>query len=120
MIENESAWLVSEPKFMVPRQIRLTRRPLRPRWVNFIPPTIPVRRRSSPIGVAIIGECAHGRWSSRGRRKPSCCARWTSRRPSPAPGEIRVAIEACGVCRTDLHITEGDLPLHKKPVVPGP
>jgi propanol-preferring alcohol dehydrogenase len=39
--------------------------------------------------------------------------------PEPAPGEIRVAIEACGVCRTDLHITEGDLPLHKRPVVPG-
>jgi propanol-preferring alcohol dehydrogenase len=39
--------------------------------------------------------------------------------PEPGPGEIRVTIEACGVCRTDLHITEGDLPLHKKPVVPG-
>ena len=39
--------------------------------------------------------------------------------PEPGPGELRVAIEACGVCRTDLHITEGDLPLHKKPVVPG-
>jgi propanol-preferring alcohol dehydrogenase len=41
--------------------------------------------------------------------------------PLPEPGvhEIRVAIEACGVCRTDLHITEGDLPLHKRPVVPG-
>jgi propanol-preferring alcohol dehydrogenase len=39
--------------------------------------------------------------------------------PVPGPGEIRVAVEACGVCRTDLHITEGDLPLHKRPVVPG-
>jgi propanol-preferring alcohol dehydrogenase len=39
--------------------------------------------------------------------------------PEPGPGEIRVSIEACGVCRTDLHITEGDLPLHKSPVVPG-
>lgn len=39
--------------------------------------------------------------------------------PEPGPGELRVAVEACGVCRTDLHITEGDLPLHKTPVVPG-
>lgn len=39
--------------------------------------------------------------------------------PEPAEGQVRVSIEACGVCRTDLHITEGDLPLHKRPVVPG-
>jgi propanol-preferring alcohol dehydrogenase len=40
-------------------------------------------------------------------------------RPEPGDGEVRVTIEACGVCRTDLHITEGDLPLHRRPVVPG-
>ncbi len=40
-------------------------------------------------------------------------------KPEPGHGEIRVAVEACGVCRTDLHISEGDLPLHKRPVVPG-
>lgn len=39
--------------------------------------------------------------------------------PTPASGEIVVAVEACGVCRTDLHIAEGDLPLLKSPVVPG-
>jgi propanol-preferring alcohol dehydrogenase len=39
--------------------------------------------------------------------------------PEPGDGEVRVSVEACGVCRTDLHITEGDLPLHRKPVVPG-
>ncbi len=39
--------------------------------------------------------------------------------PEPGDGQVRVRIEACGVCRTDLHITEGDLPLHRKPVVPG-
>jgi propanol-preferring alcohol dehydrogenase len=39
--------------------------------------------------------------------------------PEPAASEVRVAIQACGVCRTDLHIAEGDLPLHKQPVVPG-
>jgi propanol-preferring alcohol dehydrogenase len=39
--------------------------------------------------------------------------------PHAGDGEVRVRIEACGVCRTDLHITEGDLPLHKCPIVPG-
>jgi len=39
--------------------------------------------------------------------------------PAPAPGEIRVKVSVCGVCRTDLHIVEGELPLPKLPVVPG-
>lgn len=39
--------------------------------------------------------------------------------PRPGPGEVLVAVEACGVCRTDLHVTEGDLPEHKPHVVPG-
>jgi len=41
----------------------------------------------------------------------------------PAPitgsGEVRLRVEACGICRTDLHIIEGDLPLPKLPLVPG-
>jgi len=39
--------------------------------------------------------------------------------PVPGPGEIRVAVAACGVCRTDLHVAEGDLPVHHAGVVPG-
>jgi propanol-preferring alcohol dehydrogenase len=39
--------------------------------------------------------------------------------PEPGPGEVRLAIRACGVCRTDLHTVEGDLALPKLPVVPG-
>ena len=39
--------------------------------------------------------------------------------PKPKSGEIRIAVRACGVCRTDLHTVEGDLPLHKLPLVPG-
>lgn len=41
--------------------------------------------------------------------------------PLPEPGdeEIRLRVRACGVCHTDLHTVEGDLPLPKLPVVPG-
>jgi propanol-preferring alcohol dehydrogenase len=39
--------------------------------------------------------------------------------PSPGPGEILVAVSACGVCRTDLHILDGELPFPGHPVVPG-
>jgi propanol-preferring alcohol dehydrogenase len=37
----------------------------------------------------------------------------------PGPGEIRVRILACGVCRTDLHVVDGELPGPKSPIVPG-
>ena len=33
--------------------------------------------------------------------------------------QVRVAVAACGVCRTDLHVAEGDLPVHRPDVVPG-
>jgi propanol-preferring alcohol dehydrogenase len=39
--------------------------------------------------------------------------------PAPGAGEIRVRIAVCGVCRTDLHLAEGDLPPHHPGVVPG-
>ena len=39
--------------------------------------------------------------------------------PQPGPGEIKVRVRACGVCRTDLHVVEGDLPQSRLPVVPG-
>jgi alcohol dehydrogenase, propanol-preferring len=39
--------------------------------------------------------------------------------PTPAPGEVRVRVTACGVCRTDLHLAEGDLPPRYRDVVPG-
>ena len=37
----------------------------------------------------------------------------------PAQGELLVRVLACGVCRTDLHVAEGDLPVHRRGVVPG-
>ncbi len=39
--------------------------------------------------------------------------------PIPAANEIRMAIRACGVCHTDLHIVEGEIALPKLPVIPG-
>ncbi len=39
--------------------------------------------------------------------------------PDPGPGQVRVKVRVCGVCRTDLHIVEGDLPLVKRPIIPG-
>lgn len=39
--------------------------------------------------------------------------------PQPAPDELLVAVRACGVCRTDLHVTEGDLAVHRPHVTPG-
>jgi len=39
--------------------------------------------------------------------------------PVPRPQEILVRVRVCGVCRTDLHVTDGDLPPHRSPVVPG-
>src|SRR5450631_596198 len=39
--------------------------------------------------------------------------------PRPGPGELLLRVLACGVCRTDLHVTEGDLPPHRIGVTPG-
>src|SRR6266699_852767 len=39
--------------------------------------------------------------------------------PEPGEGELLVRVDACGVCRTDLHVVEGELPPRKSPVVPG-
>jgi len=39
--------------------------------------------------------------------------------PTPGPGQVLLRVLACGVCRTDLHVLEGELPPHRSPVVPG-
>lgn len=39
--------------------------------------------------------------------------------PEPASGELLVRVHACGVCRTDLHVAEGDLAVHRPGVIPG-
>jgi propanol-preferring alcohol dehydrogenase len=40
-------------------------------------------------------------------------------RPQPAPDEVLVKVRACGVCRTDLHVVEGELEPRLRPVIPG-
>jgi propanol-preferring alcohol dehydrogenase len=39
--------------------------------------------------------------------------------PQPGPGQVQVAISACGVCRTDLHVVDGDLTEPRLPIIPG-
>ncbi len=51
---------------------------------------------------------------------PNSPLQWTELADrAPGPGEIRVRIAACGVCRTDLHVVDGELPDPKWPIVPG-
>ena len=39
--------------------------------------------------------------------------------PEPKQGEIRIKVRCCAICRTDLHVIEGDLPRQKMPIIPG-
>jgi propanol-preferring alcohol dehydrogenase len=39
--------------------------------------------------------------------------------PTPGPGQVRVRVHACGVCRTDLHVVDGELPDARLPIIPG-
>ncbi len=39
--------------------------------------------------------------------------------PTPGPGQVRVKVGACGVCRTDLHVMDGELPAIRYPIIPG-
>ncbi|HPE63878.1 MAG TPA: alcohol dehydrogenase catalytic domain-containing protein, partial [Methanothrix sp.] len=39
--------------------------------------------------------------------------------PQPSPGQILIKVRACGVCRTDLHIVDGELTEPKLPLIPG-
>src|SRR3974390_1747982 len=39
--------------------------------------------------------------------------------PTPGPGQVLIRVHACAVCRTDLHVVDGELPQPKLPLVPG-
>ncbi len=55
-------------------------------------------------------------WETTGEGRITAVDRPT---PSPGPGEVLVQVSVCGVCRTDLHVRDGDLAPHRSPVVPG-
>jgi len=40
-------------------------------------------------------------------------------KPGPGPGEVLIRVRACGICRTDLHVIEGELEQRKSPLIPG-
>jgi len=51
---------------------------------------------------------------------PGTPLQWQSRdTPQPAGGEVLVTVSACGVCRTDLHVVDGELPNIRYPIIPG-
>jgi propanol-preferring alcohol dehydrogenase len=53
-------------------------------------------------------------------KTPGTALEWTELPDrQPGPGEIRVKVAACGVCRTDLHVLDGELPDPRMPIVPG-
>ncbi len=58
-------------------------------------------------------------WETVGADGPERIRRVERVIPRPAPGEVLVEVDVCGVCRTDLHVTDGDLPEHFPHVVPG-
>ncbi len=39
--------------------------------------------------------------------------------PTPSEDELLLRVHACGICRTDLHIVEGELPVRRAPLIPG-
>lgn len=50
-------------------------------------------------------------------QNPLTLADWPQ--PEPAAGQVRLRVQVCGVCHTDLHLTEGEIALPKLPIVPG-
>ncbi len=73
------------------------------------------------MGTGALTETTMSAWRVRrpGPMASGPLERVTTALPRPEPSELLVAVHACGVCRTDLHVAEGDLPVHRKSVTPG-
>ena len=54
-----------------------------------------------------------------GKAGPTCFAPLIVPKPKPSANEVLVQVRACAVCRTDLHVVDGELPNPKLPLVPG-
>jgi alcohol dehydrogenase, propanol-preferring len=80
-----------------------------------MPPSPPAGTLTGVTGTADLPESMRA-WvvSAPGRLEPV-----TLPVPDPGADELLVRVLACGVCRTDLHVRDGDLPPHASPVVPG-
>src|SRR6476659_9181456 len=69
----------------------------------------PRRRRQAGVAVKSVRALAPG----------APLELQTLPRPDPGPGQALIQVSACGVCRTDLHIADGELPQCRYPVTPG-
>ena len=85
------------------------------RWIG-PPPAV----RAVTHGWARVRDLACRRGSSTARPGERRAAPQVERPlPEPGPGQVRVRVRCCGVCRTDLHLAEGDLPPRRPDVTPG-
>jgi alcohol dehydrogenase, propanol-preferring len=74
---------------------------------------------SDPAKVA-SNELGHPLMYAMVLKAPGTPLIWTERPdPKPGPGEVCVKVSACGICRTDLHVVDGELPDIAYPIVPG-
>ena len=90
-------------------------------------PLAPVRRcaevnsgqaaSASGGGVVVIGEEADARAGLDGAREPLAAAELPA--PRPGPRQVLIAVRACAVCRTDLHVVDGELPIRNCRSCPG-
>ena len=63
---------------------------------------------------------SHRAWVVTGETSPRSRLALVDRQPAPlAPDEVRLQVDVCGVCRTDLHLADGELPAKRPLVAPG-
>src|SRR4029077_12410305 len=88
------------------------------------PPATVARRRWQDRFVGMVAGAQASVMNAWSVRRPGPMSghplvRVTKPVPVPAEHELLIRVSACGVCRTDLHVTEGDLPVHLAGVTPG-
>jgi alcohol dehydrogenase, propanol-preferring len=85
-----------------------------------VPFTIEARHRSVKDPEAGLASAEENAMQAMVLRKVGAPLTWEDLpQREPGPGKIRVKVAACGVCRTDLHVVDGELPEPKVPIIPG-
>src|SRR5450432_3974576 len=80
----------------------------------------PRNARGTASGSEHTSGCAENVMQAMVLNQPGAELVWTELADrQPGPGEIRVQVAACGVCRTDLHVVDGELPHPTVPIIPG-